>query len=267
MAWPALIAAAGAALSGGLSAFGQSSTNKTNLSIAREQREFDERMWNQANAYNTPLQQMQRLRDAGLNPNLIYGSGSATGGTAPALKSPDMPQMQNSMQHFASSIAPAIQMYQDFRRTDAAISVQQKQAQLLEQETANKALEAVQKTYANEREAAMMPFYQSNALSESNRKRSLADLTNSQALRTEIEERLLRSTFDEDVDKARWVTRDVKQRALRGELGLELDRYLKPFGMTSSDSLWERKLLPVIENFLMKVLSKGDKKSLFELID
>jgi hypothetical protein len=31
------------------------------------------------NAYNTPKQQMQRLQDAGLNPNLIYGSSANTG--------------------------------------------------------------------------------------------------------------------------------------------------------------------------------------------
>lgn len=31
---------------------------------------------NQQNIYNSPLQQMQRLRDAGLNPNLVYGQVS-----------------------------------------------------------------------------------------------------------------------------------------------------------------------------------------------
>ena len=38
--------------------------------------------WNMQNAYNTPKQQMARLKDAGLNPNLIYGSGSANTGVA-----------------------------------------------------------------------------------------------------------------------------------------------------------------------------------------
>ena len=38
-------------------------------------------MWDKVNRYNHPLQQMQRLKDAGLNPNMIYGSspGSAVG--------------------------------------------------------------------------------------------------------------------------------------------------------------------------------------------
>ena len=37
------------------------------------------KFWNMQNAYNTPKQQMSRLKDAGLNPNLIYGSNANTG--------------------------------------------------------------------------------------------------------------------------------------------------------------------------------------------
>ena len=46
-----------------------------------DRRSYDQRMWDKVNKYNHPLAQMQRLTDAGLNPNLIYGSspGSAVG--------------------------------------------------------------------------------------------------------------------------------------------------------------------------------------------
>lgn len=37
------------------------------------------KFWKMQNAYNTPKQQMKRLQDAGLNPNLIYGSSANTG--------------------------------------------------------------------------------------------------------------------------------------------------------------------------------------------
>lgn len=40
------------------------------------------RFWDMQNKYNTPKNQMSRLKDAGLNPNLIYGSGSANTGVA-----------------------------------------------------------------------------------------------------------------------------------------------------------------------------------------
>lgn len=36
--------------------------------------------WQQQAEYNTPANQMARYRDAGLNPNLIYGSGQASAG-------------------------------------------------------------------------------------------------------------------------------------------------------------------------------------------
>lgn len=46
-----------------------------------DRRTYDQAMWAKVNKYNHPLAQMQRLTDAGLNPNLIYGSspGSAVG--------------------------------------------------------------------------------------------------------------------------------------------------------------------------------------------
>ena len=47
-------------------------------------------MFNRTNAYNTPSQQMKRFREAGLNPNLMYGNGSAASGNA------DMPSAPSS---------------------------------------------------------------------------------------------------------------------------------------------------------------------------
>lgn len=43
--------------------------------------ERDVAMWNMQNAYNTPAAQMERLKDAGLNPMLVYGNGSVVGNT------------------------------------------------------------------------------------------------------------------------------------------------------------------------------------------
>lgn len=38
-------------------------------------------MWNLQNQYNDPVAQMERLSNAGLNPNLVYGGGNVTGNT------------------------------------------------------------------------------------------------------------------------------------------------------------------------------------------
>lgn len=39
-------------------------------------------MWNLNNAYNDPAAQMERLKAAGLNANLVYGGGNVTGNTS-----------------------------------------------------------------------------------------------------------------------------------------------------------------------------------------
>jgi hypothetical protein len=54
----------------------------TNAGAKRRQQQADKqnvKFWEMQNAYNTPKMQMSRLKDAGLNPNLIYGNSANTG--------------------------------------------------------------------------------------------------------------------------------------------------------------------------------------------
>lgn len=55
------------------------------------QRQYDDnvRFWNTQNEYNSPEMQMNRLKAAGLNPNLVYGNGSAVNIAGP-VKSPEV---------------------------------------------------------------------------------------------------------------------------------------------------------------------------------
>ena len=69
------------------------------------------KFWNMQNAYNTPAMQMQRFKDAGLNPNLIYGKG--TPGNAEQItgaKAPDY-EMDNPLSNITD--------FADIKRTDA----------------------------------------------------------------------------------------------------------------------------------------------------
>jgi len=56
----------------------QKDINKQNIQFQKDtigmQRQWAQSDWNQVNAYNAPTQQMQRYKEAGLNPQLIYGS-------------------------------------------------------------------------------------------------------------------------------------------------------------------------------------------------
>lgn len=44
---------------------------------SKKQRQWDLQMWKMQNEYNKPINVMARLKEAGLNPALMYGSGSA----------------------------------------------------------------------------------------------------------------------------------------------------------------------------------------------
>jgi hypothetical protein len=76
---PLPAAAVGGIISGigslGASLLGNSGAKRRQELANKQNIEF----WNMQNAYNTPKAQMSRLKDAGLNPNLIYGSNANTG--------------------------------------------------------------------------------------------------------------------------------------------------------------------------------------------
>lgn len=70
----AIISAGGVAAAAGVNAASNAYTNRQN-----------QKNWETQNEYNSPVQQVGRYRKAGLNPNLIYGSGQASAGNAGAL--------------------------------------------------------------------------------------------------------------------------------------------------------------------------------------
>jgi hypothetical protein len=88
-------------------------------------------MWNKANAYNSPAQQMQRLQDAGLNPNLVYGNGVAqsTAATLPKYQPAryDAPTYKSGLGETAGM---ALSQYNDMRRTNAQVDLVKTQQDL-----------------------------------------------------------------------------------------------------------------------------------------
>lgn len=98
------------------------SENKKSRDFARSESELayqrDQEMWHMQNAYNSPQQQMERLKAAGLNPNLVYGAtapGNQTGSAptyTPAEGKYGLPKF---------SIPDMLSMYQMFEMRNAQI--------------------------------------------------------------------------------------------------------------------------------------------------
>lgn len=63
----------GGLASAGANLFMNERNNKTNAAQARLQNQWNIEQWNRENEYNLPVNQVQRMMDAGINPGLYYG--------------------------------------------------------------------------------------------------------------------------------------------------------------------------------------------------
>lgn len=68
------------------------------------QNQRDIEFWNMQNQYNDPAAQMQRLKDAGLNPNLVYGNGTTT--SAGPIATHSAPQPNTAPERYENELAP-----------------------------------------------------------------------------------------------------------------------------------------------------------------
>lgn len=128
-----------------MAAISRENTDKTiqaNKDMANLAYQRDMEQWNRANLYNAPQAQMGRLKAAGLNPMLVYGSGTVAGqsaGQSPTMHVPEqnyayqakqMPQVDMSF----------MQQAQNLRLGRAQINNVEANTQATKQSTANEAI-------------------------------------------------------------------------------------------------------------------------------
>lgn len=115
--------------------------NSQNVQLAQGQREYDRKMWFEQAAYNSPVNQVQRLRDAGLNPALAMQNGmmnsglqsqSSGGQTAPV----------TDFSPLSEGLRASVDLYQQKRLQDAQISK-------INEETQN---QSIKNRYENQRQ-------------------------------------------------------------------------------------------------------------------
>lgn len=123
---PALIPAAAGLVGSGLNAATQGSMNrktrKWNEQMMEKQRQWSLQDWEKQNQYNSPAQQMVRLREAGLNPHLIYGGGQPTN-TASAVQSTPTPSWNPKAPDVGAMLTSPVNAYLETR----VFQAQQKQ--------------------------------------------------------------------------------------------------------------------------------------------
>jgi hypothetical protein len=197
------------------------STFITNSSNARENqynRDYNLKLWNMQNAYNTPSAQMSRYLSAGLNPNLIYGSGGGSSGnaSAPAASSP----VHYNAPNMGLNVTQAV--------------LQSAQADYVRQQTATEREKTGSAKAANTM-ATMLSYYMSQMGGDSEYKN--------------FEGVPMRSVNA-------WREQDLKMQQKMQNLGLttanrssaqslaNLNMRLRPFNMTATDNTIARALVP-----------------------
>ena len=241
--WPAIIAGIGALGTAAIGAASNSGARKINIAnrIADHQSKLNwdaflrESEYN--NRYNSPKQQMQRLAEAGLNPNLVYGSG-ASAGTAGASLEPA--RLDNNPENYRSNamdyvngVVNAVNAYYNVRSQQQSI----RNAEAAEALTRAKENSQVLRNSLEEKTAAykvetlaaktMQEQFKANV-------QQVVDYENSVAkLNKQIQELQNLKTKD---DKAREEIENLK--VLRGQMETQIDLLNAQIKKTQEETAW-----------------------------
>ncbi|WNK13131.1 MAG: DNA pilot protein [Microvirus sp.] len=111
-------------------------TNKANKKYATQmydrQRSDSLADWNMQNQYNSPAEQMSRFKEAGLNPNLIYGQMS----NSPTVRSSSVPSYEGKVPQISPLSNTLMQSY-DMKLKDAQVNLIKAQTDVAEQQKYN----------------------------------------------------------------------------------------------------------------------------------
>lgn len=95
--------------------------------------------WKMQNAYNDPAAQMERLKNAGLNPNLVYGSGADA--TAGPISTHSASQPRTSAEKATNAVGGSIFDFLNVKQAQANIARTEAETKAVETKTAGTAFD------------------------------------------------------------------------------------------------------------------------------
>lgn len=273
---PLLIAAgigAGASLLGsGINAASTGSMNKKtrkwNEHMYNVQREHALQDWAMQNAYNSPTKQMERLKEAGLNPHLVYGNGAtAEGGAVRSTDvkgwNPDVPQVD------LSAVSSGFSEYYRIQNQKAQTDNLAVQKTLMEQQAIHEAqktlntmaqtdktksetqtLEAMRETNLEAMRTSIEKMHADiQSTTDSNRRANEMQPGSLQAQALDIiNKRLLNS---KSVQETKQIQQAIKNMDIEKQLK-EWELQIRKSGGNPNDPYWQKKVIDFLENGFRK---------------
>lgn len=173
--------------------------------------------WKMVQAYNTPAMQMQRLKEAGLNPHLVYGNGA----DAQAVGSPAAPQKPNY-------IAPDLRVFTDVALKDAQVDNVQEQTNVNRQEVLRKTVQTANEVLKGRKSKIEAEIAEDMKLismeAQKEQLRQMQIQTEIKTISRTVADQTKQALIDQTLQKAVLAIEQVKGQKLTNELRqLEID--------------------------------------------
>lgn len=271
-----LITAGAGVLSSGINAASTAGTNAASRQHAMmmygQQRKDALSDYNMMNEYNSPSAQMQRLKEAGLNPNLVYGNGAATQDAAPVRQSTAQSWNPTPPQFDLGSIASnSLNQYYNLQNIQAQTDNLKQQNDVLLQDKFLKAAQTLNTLSTHKTQdfdlglkqelkdvsidAAKLGVESQRAnittmLDRNDREAAQNAATLKQAAENILTSRLQRAKTNVEIAHIQETIRNLRKSGILSDLDAELKRQsinLRSSGLLESDSLPARLLKKLLD--------------------
>lgn len=257
MGW---LAAASNLIGTGISAISTADQNKKSRRWSRSQwgREQTEswKKWVAENNYNHPREQMKRFKEAGLNPNLIYGQsnqggsvGGQSGADTPQFNSPDM-----------SGISSAVDSFYDTDVKKATADNLREQKEVIKTQK-NLNLAQIEKTLTETADTQFNLGFKEemreiNAQYRQEELRGLVTSTTGKKLQQKLS--IIKNSRDAREAVSKLLTAEIGRRNAEQTLKhktvqTQIDTFKKNMwkrGVNPNDPAWQRQLLQLVEKII-----------------
>jgi len=178
--------------------------------------------WHAQNKYNSPEQQMMRLKKAGLNPNLVYGAGTVVGntqGSRPEYKPPDL------QYKYKAPKLDQISLYTDLKAKQAQTNFANANTNNVNQRTETEKYDTERSNLAAQRETIRLEV---------------------ESATSDAQIKLAQQKLDINTKKMELLEKDIEYRtneATRSSYLADValfEKKLAAIGLTRSDPIWMR---------------------------